>query len=114
MKFGIHLPNFSAHGGREATIRIARRTEELGFDSLWVSDHVVLPARVDSRYPYSRTGAFPIDAEANFIDPFITLAVAAGCTERVALGITVLVLPLRNPLLTAKMLASPTCSPAAG
>jgi probable F420-dependent oxidoreductase len=106
MKFGIHLPNFSPLNGREPTIRIARRAEELGFDSLWVSDHVILPAAIASRYPYSRTGVFPTDTTANIIDPFIALAVAAGCTERVELGITVLVLPLRNPLLTAKMLAS--------
>ena len=106
MKFGIHLPNFSTLGGREPTIRIARRTEELGFDSLWVSDHVILPAQITSRYPYSRTGVFPIDPQANFVDPFISLAVAAGCTERVELGITVLVLPYRNPLVTAKMLSS--------
>ena len=106
MRFGIHLPNFSPLAGREPTIRIARLAEESGFDSLWVSDHVILPAQIASRYPYSRTGVFPIDPRANIVDPFISLGVAAGCTERVELGITVLVLPHRNPLLTAKMLAS--------
>ena len=106
MKFGIHLPNFSLLGGRDPTIRVARTAEELGFDSLWVSDHVILPAQIDSRYPYNNTGVFPIDPTANFVDPFISLAVAAGCTERVELGISVLVLPYRNPLVTAKMLSS--------
>ena len=106
MKFGIHLPNFSLLGGREPTIRVARRAEELDFDSLWVSDHVILPAQIDSRYPYNKSGVFPIDPAANFVDPFISLAVAAGCTERVELGISVLVLPYRNPLVTAKMLSS--------
>lgn len=106
MKFGIHLPNFSPLGGREPTIRVARRAEELGFDSLWTSDHVIMPERVESRYPYSRTGAFSFDASINYTDPFITLAVAAGCTERVELGITVLILPLRDPIVTAKMLSS--------
>lgn len=106
MKFGIHLPNFSPLGGREPTIRIAQRAEELGFDSLWTSDHVILPDRIESRYPYSRTGEFPMDAAINYVDPFISLAVAAGCTERVELGITVLILPYRNPIVTAKMLSS--------
>ncbi|HEX2173258.1 MAG TPA: LLM class F420-dependent oxidoreductase, partial [Dehalococcoidia bacterium] len=63
MKFGVHLPNFSPLQGREPTIRIARRAEQLGFDSLWTSDHVIMPARVESRYPYSRTGAFSFDPD---------------------------------------------------
>ncbi len=106
MKFGIHLPNLSSLGGREPTVRIARHAEAAGFDSLWTSDHVILPERVESRYPYSASGVFPMGGEANVVDPFIALAVAAGCTEQIALGITVLVLPMRNPLVTAKMIAS--------
>jgi probable F420-dependent oxidoreductase len=106
VKFGVHLPNFSQLSGREPTIAVARRAEELGFDSVWASDHVVLPARVESRYPYSRDGAFALPPTFNFVDPFVTLGVAAGCTERVELGITVLVVPLRNPVLTAKMVSS--------
>lgn len=106
MKFGIHLPNFSILDGREPTLTVARQAEQSGFDSLWVSDHVVLPSQIESRYPYSRTGAFPMGGETNFVDPLIALAVAAGCTERVELGITVLIVPQRNPILTAKMLSS--------
>lgn len=105
MKFGIHLPNFSPLTGREPTIRVATQAEALGFDSLWVSDHIVLPARVESQYPYGRPGV-GLDPNVNYVDPLIMLAVAAGCTERVELGVTVLIVPLRDPLLTAKMLSS--------
>ena len=103
MKFGIHLPNFSPLSGREPTIRIARQAEAMGFDSLWTSDHVIFPDRIESVYPYGRAG---LDPTVNYVDPLISLAVAAGCTERVELGVTVLILPYRNPLVTAKMLSS--------
>ena len=106
MKFGVHLPNFGPLGGREPTVQIATYAESLGFASLWASDHVVLPDRIESRYPYSRTGAFIMPPSDNVVDPLISLAVAAGCTEQVALGTSVLVLPYRDPLLLAKMLAS--------
>lgn len=106
MKFGIHLPDFSPLAGREPTIRIARRVEDLGLDSLWASDHVLMPERIETRYPYNRTGTFGHDTTWNFVDPFMSLGVAAGCTERVELGVTVLILPYRDPIVTAKMLAS--------
>lgn len=50
-EFGIHLPDFSPLAGREPTIRIARRVEDLGLDSLWASDHVLMPERIETRYP---------------------------------------------------------------
>jgi probable F420-dependent oxidoreductase len=84
---------------------MARAADELGFDSLWTGDHVVLPVEVDSKYPYNRTGEYPNDSLVAF-DALIALGVAAGCTERVQLGTSVLIVPIRNPLLLAKMLAS--------
>jgi probable F420-dependent oxidoreductase len=84
---------------------MARAADELGFDSVWTGDHVVLPVEVRSRYPYNRTGEYPNDSLVAF-DALIALGVAAGCTERVQLGTSVLIVPIRNPLLLAKMLAS--------
>lgn len=80
--------------------------EALGFASLWVSDHVVVPWTIRSRYPYSPTGEFPLSPDTPFLEPLTALAVVAGATERIRLGTSVLVLPHRHPVLLAKMLAS--------
>jgi probable F420-dependent oxidoreductase len=91
---------------RDNVLAFARRMEGLGYDSLWASDHVVIPHRIQSRYPYSDTGSFPLPPDANFLEPLTTLALVAGVTERVKLGTTILVLPHRHPVLAAKMLAT--------
>src|SRR5262244_3580956 len=106
MRFGCHLPVYGPAATRETLVGFARRAEALGYDSLWSSDHVVLPWRIASRYPYGATGEFPLPPTAHFLEPLTALALVAGVTERVALGTTVLVLPHRHPLLAAKMLAT--------
>jgi probable F420-dependent oxidoreductase len=106
MRFGCHVPMFGPIATRENVLAFARRMEELGYDSLWVSDHVVLPYTIRSRYPYNATGDFPLPAQTAFLEPLITLGLVAGVTERVLLGTTILVLPHRHPVLAAKMLAT--------
>lgn len=106
MNFGCHLPMFGPIATRENVLAFARRMEELGYDSLWASDHVVIPYAIESRYPYSDTGAFPLPPDANFLEPLTTLGLVAAVTERVKLGTTILVLPHRHPVLAAKMLAT--------
>jgi probable F420-dependent oxidoreductase len=91
---------------RDSLLGFARRMEALGYDSLWASDHVIVPHRIESRYPYSATGVFPLPPEAGFLEPLTALAMVAAVTERVALGTTVLVLPHRHPVLAAKSLAT--------
>ena len=94
MDFGVWLPNCRHLAVPEIIRGTAVRAEQLGFDSVWVSDHVVVPhASVD------RIG------EAIF-DPLVTLAVAAGATRRVRLGTTVLIVPYRNAVVTAKMVST--------
>jgi probable F420-dependent oxidoreductase len=80
--------------------------ESLGYDSLWASDHVVIPWGIESRYPYSTTGDFPFPAGGDFLEPFTVLAAVAAVTERIRLGTSVLVLPHRHPLLAAKIAAT--------
>src|SRR5262249_12717347 len=104
--FGCHLPMFGPIATRDNVLAFARRMESLGFDSLWASDHIALPYRIDSRYPYAATGEFPLPPDANFLEPLTTLALVAGVTERVKLGTTVLVLPHRHPVLAAKCLST--------
>jgi alkanesulfonate monooxygenase SsuD/methylene tetrahydromethanopterin reductase-like flavin-dependent oxidoreductase (luciferase family) len=106
IELGIHLPNITPLDGTEPTRRIAQLAEQLGFDSLWSSDNVAVPLRGQHPYSYSANKRHPVEPEFNLIDPLISLTVAAGCTERIALGTTVLVLPYRNPVLTAKAVAS--------
>lgn len=106
MKIGVHLPQFGPAATRESVRDFAVAAEELGFASLWVSDHIVVPRRIASRYPYSRTGDFPVPPDLPFLEPIATLTFVSGCTERIELGTTVLVLPMRNPILTAKQLAT--------
>ena len=91
---------------REPIIAFARRVEALGYDSLWVSDHVVIPWRIASRYPYNASGDFPLPPTGDFLEPLTALALVAGVTDRIALGTSVLVLPHRHPVLAAKMLAT--------
>lgn len=91
---------------REPIITFARRVEALDYDSLWVSDHVVIPWRIASRYPYNASGDFPLPPTGDFLEPLTALALVAGVTDRIALGTSVLVLPHRHPVLAAKMLAT--------
>jgi probable F420-dependent oxidoreductase len=106
IKIGCHLPVYGPVARREPLIAFARRVEALGYDSLWVSDHVVIPWRITSRYPYNATGDFPLPATGDFLEPLTALALVAGVTDRIALGTSVLVLPHRHPVLAAKMLAT--------
>jgi probable F420-dependent oxidoreductase len=106
MEIGAHLPVYGAAATREGLLLVARRIEALGYDSLWVSDHVVIPWEIRSRYPYNATGDFPLSPATDFLEPLTALTLAAAATSRVRLGTSVLVLPHRHPVLTAKMLAT--------
>ena len=106
MEFGLHLPHVGPLATREGITAFAQLVEELGFDALWVSDHIVVPRSLESRYPYRRDGSFPVSPDVSLMEPIATLLFVAAITERVKLGTTVLVLPMRNPIVTAKQLAS--------
>ena len=110
MKFATSLPSTGplATGPESVDIlqAVAQKAEALGFDSLWVPDHIVIPTTVRSRYPYNKSGKFPLSPEMGFLEPMSALGFLAGVTQRVRLGTSALVLPHRNPILTAKMLAT--------
>ena len=106
LTFGCHLPVFGPIATRGNVLAFARKMEALGYESLWASDHVVLPYSIKSKYPYNPSGQFPLPPTAAFLEPLTTLALVAGVTERAQLGTTVLVLPHRHPVLAAKMLAT--------
>jgi probable F420-dependent oxidoreductase len=105
MDFGAHLPHLG-FADRDALLRFARRIEDAGFHSGWVSDHIAWPSSIKSTYPYSDDGAFPAPNVIPWLDPIGTLTFVAAVTERLRLGTTVLILPYRPPVQTAKQLAT--------
>ena len=106
MKIGIHLGNNGASATAESIATLAARAEELGFDSVWVSDHIAIPTTIESQYPYGPPGSFTPEHTQNFWEAFAVLAFVAGMTTRVELGTSVIVLPQRPPLLIAKQWAT--------
>ena len=109
MRFGVALPNYGPLATPETLGRLARQADDLGVDSLWVSDHLVAPVGVASVYPYDRRpDAKPGDMGVieRFYEPLVTLAFLAGQTRHVRLGVSAYVLPYRNPVLTAKLTAT--------
>lgn len=106
MKVGIHIPQWGTGATRQGVLDVARTAEESGLDSVWVSDHIVFPLSDSSDYPYGRAGKTPFTADDGFLEAFTLLAAIAGVTERVTLGTSVLVLPMRNPLVAAKTVAT--------
>src|SRR5215831_1547477 len=87
--------------------QIARTVDDLGFASLWAPEHVVLFAQeaYTSRYPYNASGRIGV-SDVDLLDPFATLAFAAAHTRRIKLGTGICLVPQRNPLITAKLVAS--------
>ena len=106
LHIGVTLPNLGPNAQPDTIRRLARIAERRGFGSVWVSDHIVMPAAPLTEYPYSGNGRPPFDPSTPYLDPFATLNFVAACTERVQLGIGVLVLPLRHPIGVAKQVAS--------
>jgi len=111
MEFGVHLGNYGPAAGRDTITRLAAKAEELGFHSVWASDHIIIPAPFTPRYPYginpySPGGAFTPEATQNFYEPLVTLSFVAGATQRVRIGTSVLILPYRNQVAAAKMLST--------
>jgi probable F420-dependent oxidoreductase len=94
MQFGVWIPNVRHLAIPDVMRRTAVRAEQLGYDSVWVSDHVVVPTANVANF--GRT----------VFDPLVTLGVLAGATSRVQLGTTVLIVPYRDAVVTAKMVSS--------
>jgi probable F420-dependent oxidoreductase len=106
MKFGLSTLTRGVFSTRESYRAVAVAAERAGFDFLSVSDHVVVPANLKSRYPYAASGVFSAAEHGYCLDQLATMAFLAGCTERLRLLASVMVVPHRPAMLTAKMLAT--------
>ncbi|MFC0104738.1 LLM class flavin-dependent oxidoreductase [Kibdelosporangium aridum] len=94
MKIGVNIPNYGPGTDPGVLRSWAQTVEGLGFDLLMMSDHIAVTPDVAEKYP------------APFYEPFTTLSWLAGATRRILLGTTVLIVPYRHPLLTARMAAN--------
>jgi len=109
LRVGVTLPNYGPLANAETLRHLAQRAEQLGFDSIWVADHLVVPLETASLYPFdARATPTParLDGLVEFYEPLITLAYLAAATTRLWLGVSVYVVPYRNPVVTAKLVAT--------
>jgi len=98
MKFGLRLFGMSARHYPA----IARAAEAAGFESVWIAEHLVLPAELPATYPYRESGVVPIAASTPLFDPWVSLGAIAQATTRLRLATAVYILPLRHPIQTAR------------
>jgi probable F420-dependent oxidoreductase len=106
MNIGVHVVNARPWATADSIVSLGTRAEALGFESLWVSDQVVIPSKLQPSYPYGTTRHYDIEANQNFFEALSVLTYLAGRTRRVLLGTSVLVLPYRQPLVVAKQWAT--------
>ena len=107
MKFGLRYANLGRYVDGQAAVELAQAAETAGFDSIWTVEHVVVPNGYQSRYPYSPSGRMGSGLEDFPIpDPLMWLAYIASATRSIKLGTAILILPQRNPVITAKAVAT--------
>ena len=94
MEFGLCIPHYGKPLDIPTIFDTVRRAEELGFDSIWVTDHILVPRTLDIIY------------RDHMLEPLAVLSHVAALTRRVKIGTSVIILPYRNPIVLAKMLAT--------
>ncbi len=102
MKIGVLVPITEKNPD---VVTIARRVEALGFDSLWIPEHPIIPVEMKTPFPASPDGKLP-EHYAHWADPFVTLTMAAAVTQNIKLATGICLVPERDPLVTAKVVAS--------
>ena len=104
MHYGFYLPTRGPTSGPDDLETLVTRGEELGFHSVMIADHIIFPTKIESKYPYTVTGAFPGEGDA--LEQLTLMAFIAAKTEKLRLVSSVMILPHRNPVVTAKVLAT--------
>ena len=102
MRIGITLP---VPGYITDPAFMARKAEELGFESIWCAEHPIMPVHSGSRVPSSSQEGIP-ERFSHYVDPFISLALASAATSTIKLGTSIVLVPERNPLLLAKEIST--------
>jgi probable F420-dependent oxidoreductase len=104
MRYGFYLPTRGGCATADAVEAIVQRAEALGFHSVMIADHIVFPTVIASTYPYTVSGEFPGAGDA--LEQLTLMAFVAARTRVLRLVTSVMILPYRNPVVTAKMLAT--------
>ncbi len=104
VRYGFYLPTRGQTATPEALETLVTRGEALGFSSVMIADHLVFPVTIKSKYPYTVTGVFP--GQGDVLDQLSLMAFVAAKTTRLRLVTSVMIVPYRNPVLTAKALAT--------
>ncbi|MCH7577331.1 MAG: TIGR03619 family F420-dependent LLM class oxidoreductase [Chloroflexi bacterium] len=105
MRLGFNLPQIGPAAGPEAIVRVAQRAEELGYDSVWVTERLLYPIEPKTPYMATPDGSLP-EAYKIVLDPLEALTFVAGQTSRVALGTSILDMPYYNPVMLARRLTT--------
>src|SRR5262245_16434037 len=107
MKFGLRYANLGRYVDGPRAVELAQAAEAAGVDSIWTVEEVGVPDRHQSRYPYAASGRMGSGLEDFPIpDPLMWLAYVASATRSIKLGTAILILPQRNPVITAKAVAT--------
>ena len=106
MEYGFGLPTRGPMAAPQSLATLARTGEELGFAIISVSDHVIIPKAINSTYPYNESGTFAGSPSGECLEQLSLLSFLVGVTSSAKLLTSVMVLPHRPPVLTAKMLAT--------
>ena len=106
MKFALVGVGSGSTVRPEPLTEVAQKAEALGYESVWIPEHLAVPVKMQARYPGSADGKFPGGPGVNLHDPFVALSFVAAHTTTIKLGTGVFVLPLRNTLSVAKAVAS--------
>jgi alkanesulfonate monooxygenase SsuD/methylene tetrahydromethanopterin reductase-like flavin-dependent oxidoreductase (luciferase family) len=107
LTFGVRVPNSGPLSSIDNIVRTAKESEALGFDAIWVHDHVVWSSEMHRHHISSGSvDALADDQTATFFESMTTLSYLAAETERVKLGVACLVMPTRNPIYAAKQAAT--------
>jgi probable F420-dependent oxidoreductase len=104
MRYGFYLPTRGHTAEPDALETLVSRGEALGFSSTMIADHIVFPVKIASKYPYTADGRFPGHGDA--LEQLSLMAFVAAKTRSLRLVTSVMILPYRNPVFTAKALAT--------
>jgi probable F420-dependent oxidoreductase len=106
MRFGVFLPVSGRAAVPEVLTDAARQAETLGFEAVWAAERMVNPWEMNTRYPYNETDQWFVPPESPFLETLTALTYLAGVTQTIKLGASVIVLPYRHPLFTARVATS--------
>lgn len=106
MRIGVFAPFVSSYATPALIAAAARTAEAAGFHSIWAPEHVLLFDEYASRYPYTADGRLRMGSDGGVLEPFNLLSFIAGATSRIRLGTGICLVPQRNPVYTAKDVAT--------